>query len=197
MTSLSRLLLVAAAIVVAALAGCEKAPPPAAQQPQAQAQQQQQQQPTAPAVVASREPAPGMDLMRGAPITETTKPPPIVNPDNSDIKRVRNYSMQPPVIPHKVEGYQLDKNANRCMFCHARTRTQDSQAPMISVTHFQDRDGNHLAELSPRRYFCMQCHVPQAELPPLVENRFIDVDAMLNPPAAGAAPASSAASARK
>jgi cytochrome c-type protein NapB len=121
------------------------------------------------------------DKMRGAPIAETTKPPPIVNPDNSDIKRVRNYSMQPPVIPHKVEGYQLDKNANRCMFCHARTRTHESQAPMISVTHFQDRSGNHLAELSPRRYFCMQCHVPQAELAPLVQNRFVDVDTLLNP----------------
>jgi cytochrome c-type protein NapB len=127
------------------------------------------------------------DRMRAAPIAETTKPPPITNPDNSDIKRSRNYSMQPPVIPHKVEGYQVDKNANRCMFCHARTRTQESQAPMISVTHFQDRAGNHLAELSPRRYFCMQCHVPQAELKPLVENRFVDVDALLNPPARGAA----------
>ncbi|MBC5784115.1 nitrate reductase cytochrome c-type subunit [Ramlibacter sp. USB13] len=134
--------------------------------------------------------APGMDVMRGAPITETTKPPPITNPDNSDIKRVRNYSMQPPVIPHKVEGYQIDKNANRCMFCHARTRTQESQAPMISVTHFQDRSGNHLAELSPRRYFCMQCHVPQADLQPLVANRFVDVDAMLNPQAAASAAAS-------
>lgn len=133
------------------------------------------------------------DRLRGAPIEETTKPPPIVNPDNSDIRRTRNYSMQPPVIPHKVEGYQLDKNANRCMFCHARTRTQESQAPMISVTHFQDRSGNHLAELSPRRYFCMQCHVPQAELKPLVENRFVDVDQLLNPPA----PARRGASARR
>ena len=194
MSTARRLLLAVAAVLVAALAGCEKAAPPAAQQPP---QQQQAQQPpaqpaasqapaTAPTVLASREPVVGMDRMRGAAITETTKPPPIVNPDNSDIKRVRNYSMQPPVIPHKVEGYQLDKNANRCMFCHARTRTQESQAPMISVTHFQDREGNHLAELSPRRYFCMQCHVPQAELPPLVENRFIDVDAMLNPPASAA-----------
>ena len=129
------------------------------------------------------------DRMRGAPIAETTKPPPIVNPDNSDIKRTRNYSMQPPVIPHKIEGYQVDKNANRCMFCHARTRTQESQAPMISVTHFQDRAGNHLAELSPRRYFCMQCHVPQADLKPLVDNKFVDVDTLLNPPAGTKGPA--------
>ncbi|HRO58064.1 MAG TPA: nitrate reductase cytochrome c-type subunit [Burkholderiaceae bacterium] len=119
------------------------------------------------------------EAMRGAPIVETTKPPPLVNADNSDVRRARNYAMQPPVIPHKIDGYQLDKNANRCMFCHTRTRTQESQAPMISVTHFMGRDGNFLAELSPRRYFCLQCHVPQAPLEPLVDNEFIDVDQML------------------
>ena len=130
-----------------------------------------------------------LDNMRGpTPLAETTKPAPMVNPDNSDVRRARNYAMQPPIIPHKIEGYQIDKSANRCMMCHARTRTQESQAPMISVTHFQNRDGNFLAELSPRRYFCLQCHVPQANLDPLVPNQFKDVDTMLNQ----AAPAASA-----
>lgn len=124
------------------------------------------------------------DRLRGAPIEQTTKPPPLTNPDNSDVRRTRNYAMQPPVVPHKIEGYQIDKNANRCMFCHARAKTQESQAPMISVTHFMGRDGNFLAELSPRRYFCLQCHVPQAEVKPLVNNRFVDVDALLSAPAA-------------
>ena len=125
-----------------------------------------------------------LDGMRGAvPLDQTTQPPPIANTDNSDIKRVRNYAMQPPVVPHKIDGYQLDKNANKCMMCHARTRTQESQAPMISVTHFMDRQGNFLAELSPRRYFCLQCHVPQADLKPLVENEFVDVDTILSKPA--------------
>jgi cytochrome c-type protein NapB len=126
------------------------------------------------------------DRMRGAPINATTVPPPITNPDNSDVRRSRNYAMQPPVVPHKIEGYQLDRNANRCMFCHSRARTQESQAPMISVTHFMDRDGNFLAELSPRRYFCLQCHVPQAEVKPLIENRFMDVDTLLYAPPAKA-----------
>jgi len=120
------------------------------------------------------------DRMRGpTPIPEETTPPPLTNSDNSDVRRSRAYAMQPPVVPHKIEGYQLDRHANRCMFCHARTRTEQSQAPMISVTHFQDREGNHLAELSPRRYFCLQCHVPQAPVTPLVENRFTDVETML------------------
>jgi cytochrome c-type protein NapB len=119
------------------------------------------------------------DRMRGAPIMDTTPPPPLVNSDNSDIRRVRNYAMQPPVIPHKIDNYQLDKNANRCMFCHARTQTSTSGAPPISVTHYQDRQGNFLADISPRRYFCTQCHVPQVDLKPLVENRFVDVEQLL------------------
>ncbi len=125
------------------------------------------------------------DAMRGnTPLNQASNPPPLLNPDNSDVRRQRNYAMQPPVIPHKIEGYQVDKNANRCMMCHARTRTQESQAPMISVTHFMDRQGNFLAELSPRRYFCMQCHVPQADVKPLIDNKFIDADTMLNQPPA-------------
>jgi cytochrome c-type protein NapB len=132
-----------------------------------------------------------VDNMRGpTPLEQTAKPAPMANPDNSDVRRVRNYAMQPPVIPHKIEGYQVDTHANRCMMCHARTRTQQSQAPAVSVSHYMDRDGNFLAELSPRRYFCLQCHVPQANLEPLVGNKFKDVDTMLNqapPPAAAPA----------
>ena len=130
------------------------------------------------------------DAMRKAPILSTTPPPPLQNSDNSDVRRSRNYAMQPPVVPHKIDGYQLDKNANRCMFCHSRARTQESQAPMISVTHFIGRDGNFLAELSPRRYFCLQCHVPQVPLEPLIVNRFVDVDQLLYGIAPGTAPGS-------
>ena len=138
-----------------------------------------------------------IDSMRKAPILETTPPPPLQNSDNSDVRRSRSYAMQPPVVPHKIDGYQLDKNANRCMFCHSRSRTQESQAPMISVTHFIGRDGNFLAELSPRRYFCLQCHVSQVPQEPLIENRFIDVDQLLYGNGAGASggPAASGGSA--
>lgn len=87
--------------------------------------------------------------------------------------------MQPPVIPHKIDGYQLDLKVNKCMSCHARTRTGESQAPMVSVTHYMDRDNNFLADLSPRRYFCVQCHVPQLDAKPLVDNEFIDIDHLL------------------
>ena len=57
-----------------------------------------------------------------------------------------------------------------------RQYTEQSQAPMISVTHFMDRDGQVLAAVSPRRYFCTQCHVAQTEAQPLVANTFQDID---------------------
>ena len=88
--------------------------------------------------------------------------------------------MQPPTIPHKTTGYQVDINSNKCLSCHSRRQTQDSQAPMVSVTHYMDRDGNFLAEVSPRRYFCNQCHVPQVDTPPLVGNDFRDIDSILD-----------------
>lgn len=99
--------------------------------------------------------------------------------ENKDLRRMRAYPMQPPTIPHKIDDYQLDLNANKCMSCHARGRSEETQAPMVSVTHYQDRDGNFLAELSPRRYFCTQCHVPQTDAKPLVGNNFIDIDHLI------------------
>ena len=123
---------------------------------------------------------PLVNALRGAtPLDEESTPAPLYNYENKDIKRPRAYAMQPPTIPHKVDGYQLDKNANKCLSCHSRARTGESQAPMVSVTHYMDRDGNFLAEVSPRRYFCMQCHVPQADTKPALDNTFEDIDQIL------------------
>ena len=91
--------------------------------------------------------------LRGGAIDKEMEPPRISRVENNDLKRRRAYPMQPPTIPHKTDDYQLDLNVNKCMSCHSRKQSQDSQAPMISVTHYQDRDGNFLADVSPRRYF--------------------------------------------
>jgi cytochrome c-type protein NapB len=104
---------------------------------------------------------------------------PFARPITDDKRVMRNYPEQPPVIPHSIDGYQIDLNGNKCLSCHARSRTGESQAPMISITHFMDRDGQFLATVSPRRFFCTQCHVPQHETKPPVENTFVDIDALL------------------
>ncbi len=118
--------------------------------------------------------------LRGeAGLNQEGAPPAMSKVLNKDIKRKRNYPMQPPTIPHKIDNYQVDLNTNKCLSCHSRKRTEESQAPMISVTHYMDRDGNFLADVSPRRYFCGQCHVIQTDANPLVGNEFIDIDDLL------------------
>jgi cytochrome c-type protein NapB len=98
---------------------------------------------------------------------------------DSKTREVRNYPEQPPLIPHDVDGYRIDLKSNKCLSCHARSRTGDSGAPMVSITHFMDRDAQVRASISPRRYFCNPCHVPQRDVKPLVENEFIDIDTVL------------------
>ncbi|QLE85754.1 MULTISPECIES: nitrate reductase cytochrome c-type subunit [Shewanella] len=117
--------------------------------------------------------------LRLAPLDVEPTPPVMQKVLNTDIKQVRNYPMQPPVIPHKIDGYQVDLKVNKCMSCHARKRTGESQAPMVSVTHYMDRENNFLADLSPRRYFCTQCHVPQLDAKELVGNDFVDIDHLI------------------
>ena len=67
------------------------------------------------------------------------------------MNEARKSPMQPPTIPHAIDGYQVDKNSNRCMLCHARANAEKFQAPPVSVTHYMDRDDQFLATISPRR----------------------------------------------
>jgi len=131
------------------------------------------------------------DPMRGnVPILDEAAPPAMQAQENKDVRRVRSHPMQPPTIPHKIDGYQLDKDVNRCLFCHSRTRIEETRAIPLSVTHYMDRDGNVRGDVSPRRYFCTQCHVPQDEVKPLVGNSFQDFETASRRPAAKAAPKS-------
>lgn len=117
--------------------------------------------------------APFVDAMRGpTPIMQETKPALLGNWVNDDNRLRRNHRYQPPVIPHRVDGYQVDKNFNKCMDCHARGRTALSQAIPVSETHHLSRDGKVLDHVSTRRYFCQQCHVAQEAVQPLVRNNF-------------------------
>ena len=90
----------------------------------------------------------------------------------------RDFVQQPPLIPHKVEGYDINLKFNKCMSCHSWKNYRKSNATKISQTHFADREENVLANVSPRRYFCTQCHVPQTNATPLVENEFKPVQAL-------------------
>jgi nitrate reductase (cytochrome), electron transfer subunit len=119
-------------------------------------------------------------LRRGAPLDREPPAAAMARVEDRDLRRERGWPEQPPTIPHSIDGYQVTRNANRCMICHSRAGAEQFQAPMVSVTHFMDRDGQVLAQLSPRRYFCNQCHVVQTDARLLVENEFLDVDTVIS-----------------
>jgi cytochrome c-type protein NapB len=100
---------------------------------------------------------------------------PLARAITDDVRKMRNYPEQPPIIPHSIDGYQITLNTNRCLDCHRRQYTEGSRAPMISVTHFMDRENQVLADVTARRYNCTACHVPQTDARPLVPNSFEDM----------------------
>ena len=119
------------------------------------------------------------NLRKNVPIQDQEKTEMIPRPIVNDVKVGRNYPMQPPIIPHNIRDYQVDLNVNTCLSCHSRQQVSESQATMVSVTHYMDRDGNFLADISPRRYFCTQCHVTQHDTKPLVNNDFVDMQTLM------------------
>lgn len=90
----------------------------------------------------------------------------------------RDYVQQPPLIPHKVKGYKVNLKSNKCLSCHSWKNYREADATKISQTHFEDRDEQVLANVSARRYFCQQCHVPQVNAPALIANVFKPVTAI-------------------
>ena len=124
-----------------------------------------------PIVPADPVPVRMQSLRLGAPIQEDIAPSgPRQERDTSP--HDRDFVQQPPLIPHGISGYQITRNFNKCMDCHAWSRTRESGATKVSVTHFRTREGEELDNISPRRYFCTQCHVPQTDARPLVDNVF-------------------------
>jgi cytochrome c-type protein NapB len=79
---------------------------------------------------------------------------------------------QPPMIPHPIDKYSIDLRQNGCLKCHSPATFEANKAPRVADSHFFDRDGNPTEKVAPRRYFCTQCHAPQAGAMPLVENVF-------------------------
>ena len=117
-------------------------------------------------------------------------------------KRIeRSYVNAPPLIPHSVEGLlPITIKNNACLGCHMPDVAKGVGATPIPESHFTDfrptttlnkegqivKDGKVVAntsdvkiakfkklkKLSPARYNCSQCHVPQANVKPLVGNTF-------------------------
>ncbi len=112
----------------------------------------------------------GVTTLRGA---DANEPVAVEDVFRQQEKRFpRNYRQQPPLIPHSIDQYQIDLRANRCLACHDWTKAGERNAPTLSMTHYLDRDGRQSDTVAGTRWFCTQCHVPQADAPALVENTF-------------------------
>lgn len=110
--------------------------------------------------------------LRGADITASEAESEAFRREKDRTPIPRDFVQQPPLIPHTVQGYNITINFNKCMDCHAWTRYKETGATKVSLTHFKTRDGQELSNISPRRYFCLQCHVSQTDAKPLVANNF-------------------------
>ena len=97
-------------------------------------------------------------------------------PDRDPIPR--DYVQQPPLVPHSTDSYKINLKFNKCLTCHSWANYKKARATKVSQTHFQDRDENVRANIAGSRYFCTQCHVPQVNAPPLIENTFTPVEAI-------------------
>lgn len=115
----------------------------------------------------------GVQSLRGqAGLKQTNSAGPTLKQDRSQSALSRAYRQQPPLIPHKIDAYEIDLKVNQCMGCHDWPRNVDVGAPKISETHYFSRDGVALDRVAETRWFCTQCHVTQADAKPLVQNVF-------------------------
>ena len=114
-----------------------------------------------------------LNSLRGPATLPETGVAPEVRRQNTDSGRfTRAYRQQPPMIPHKIDAYEIDLKVNQCMRCHDWPFNVEEGAPKISETHYFDRDGVALDRVAGTRWFCTQCHVPQVNARPLVDNSF-------------------------
>lgn len=110
--------------------------------------------------------------LRGVGVEDDVPVPPVTKLETPQFGFARAYRQQPPLVPHKVDDYQITPTDNQCMSCHDYPNNTKYGAMKISETHYSDREGNRLDQVAGTRYFCTACHVPQMDAKPLVGNTF-------------------------
>lgn len=94
----------------------------------------------------------------------------VILPEKGEFQK--SYPTHPPMIPHKVDKTRISLKKNQCLRCHGDLEHKEIGAPMVSKTHFVNRKGERLGHVSTRYYFCTQCHAPQVDKTPIVQNDF-------------------------
>ena len=87
----------------------------------------------------------------------------------------RAFENSPPLIPHDLTGMlPVVETNNACLNCHMPEHAGAIGATPMPKSHFFDIDtGKDLkGVLDGKRYPCMQCHVPQVNIPEAIKNTF-------------------------
>lgn len=87
----------------------------------------------------------------------------------------KSFVTAPPMIPHSVSGMvPITIKRNMCLNCHMPAPAKAMGIIPMPKDHFVDNfDGDkHVQKVAGSRYNCTQCHVPQAKVNPVVENKF-------------------------
>jgi nitrate reductase (cytochrome), electron transfer subunit len=89
----------------------------------------------------------------------------------------RAYIGAPPQVPHNIDTYlPITSSKNKCLGCHddtdmiGKARGKGTPTPMPE-SHYHKADNGSLT-FSDKRYVCVQCHTPQADVNELVGNTF-------------------------
>ncbi|MDH4232021.1 MAG: nitrate reductase cytochrome c-type subunit [Nitrospirota bacterium] len=87
----------------------------------------------------------------------------------------RAFENSPPLIPHDLTGMlPIAETNNSCLNCHMPAGAVSIGATPMPKSHFFDIEtGKDLGDkLDGKRYFCMECHVPQVDIPEAIKNEF-------------------------
>jgi len=122
-------------------------------------------------VSASAEAAEEVRALRNTPVNAPDVAPDLHKVEDG-VRHDRAFRQQPPLVPHAIDKYEIDLKVNQCLRCHEWPYSDQERAPKISDLHYIDRNGVRQDSVNGNRYVCTQCHVPQVDAKPLVENRF-------------------------
>lgn len=114
-------------------------------------------------------------LSGGIDATTESVAPGFHNPKKDTGNIPTTFPFQPPLVPHSIRGLQVSKNVNHCLGCHAIEPSKTTGATRLPASHFMDREGKVHENESPSRYFCLQCHVQQTDVNPIIQNKFESV----------------------
>ena len=92
----------------------------------------------------------------------------------------KSFVTAPPMIPHRVkEMVPITVKNNMCLNCHMPQNAKALGVTPMPKDHFVDNfeGGKHIQRVAGSRYFCTTCHAPQANLNPVVENKFENIKA--------------------